>query len=179
MKKVLLSIIIVFSMCFYGSTCFATSTIDINGLTDEQIIQQWEQITRERERIKLSRDLKKDIIKNNNVTIENLKVDALDAIQTASLKVNALLERIQKNDLVITNEVIKNLTEILETMQIANQTIKEGAESLEQITKMTDIKGYDSSVLTVLDSAIEKQNLIIVSYKQIIEELGELDEENM
>lgn len=179
MRKIFLTLILIFSMCFYTSTSFATSTININGLTEEEIIKQYEEIKRERERIKLSRDSKIDIIKNNNLTIESLKVDALDAVQTASIRIDVLLERIQKNDIVITTEVIKNLTELLETIQIANQTIKQEAEALEEIVKMVKIKGYDSLVLTVLDSAIEKQNSIIVSYKQIIKELGELNENTM
>lgn len=174
MKKILITFIIVFSMCLYTSTSFATSTIDINGLTEEEIIQQYEQIKRERERIKIARDSKFEIIRSNNITIENLKVDALDSIQVAAVKVEELLERIQKNDVVITNDVIKNLTELLEIIQTANQTIKDESIALEEIVKMVKIKGYDSSVLTVLDSAIEKQNSIIVSYKQIIKKLNEL-----
>lgn len=179
MRKALLVIIIVLSMCLYTSTSFAVSTIDINGLTEEEIIKQYEEIKKERQRIKLSRDSKFDIIKNNNVTIENLKVDALDAVQTASVKVNNLLEKIQKNEVTITTQVITNLTEVLETMQVANQTIKEESIALEEIVKLAKIKGYDSLVLTVLDNVIEKQNSIIVSYKQIIKELGELEEESI
>lgn len=174
MKKIFAIMIIVFSMCLYSSASFATSVIDINGLTEEEIIQQYEQIKRERDRIKAAKNTKVEIIKNNNKIIEELKVDALDAIQVGYIKVNNLLDRIQKNEVVITTTIIRNLTEILEVIQTANQTIKEEANDLIEIQKMMDYAGYDSSVLTVLDSAIEKQNSIIVSYKQIISKLNQL-----
>lgn len=174
MKKIIITVIMIFSMCLFASTSFATSVIDINGLTEEEIIKQYEQIKRERDRIKSARDAKFEIIRNNNTTIEGLKVDALDAINTASKKVNELLNKIQNNEIIITTTVISNLTEILEVMQTANQTIKDESVALTEIVKMVKIKGYDSSVLTVLDSAIEKQNSIIVSYKQIIAKLNQL-----
>lgn len=174
MKKIIITVIMIFSMCLFTSTSFATSVIDINGLTEEEIIKQYEQIKRERDRIKSARDAKFEIIRNNNTTIEGLKVDSLDAINTASKKVNDLLNKIQNNEIIITTTVISNLTEILEVMQTANQTIKDESVALTEIVKMVKIKGYDSSVLTVLDSAIEKQNSIIVSYKQIIAKLNQL-----
>lgn len=174
MRKIFITIIIVFSMCLFSSASFATSTIDINGLTEQEIIEQYEQIKRERERIKTAKNAKIEIIKNNNVIIEDLKVDALDSIQVGYIKVNNMLDRIQNNEVVITTTIIKNLTEILEVIQNANQTIKEEANDLVDIQKMMEYAGYDSSVLTVLDSAIEKQNSIIVSYKQIIEKLNQL-----
>ena len=52
-------------MCLFSSASFATSTIDINGLTEQEIIEQYEQIKRERERIKTAKNAKIEIIKNN------------------------------------------------------------------------------------------------------------------
>ena len=57
MRKIFITIIIVFSMCLFSSASFATSTIDINGLTEQEIIEQYEQIKRERERIKFDMDI--------------------------------------------------------------------------------------------------------------------------
>ncbi len=171
MKKLLCVILIVFLMCLYTSATFALS---INNMTEEELIQKYEETKKERDRIKAVRNLKYDIIKNNNIEIESLKVDALDSITTASMKVNDLLTRIQNNDIVVTEELISTLADILDSVQIANNTIKEKAVSLKEIVKLEGYTGYDSSVLVVLDTVIEKQNSIIVSYKQIIEELQEL-----
>jgi len=146
----------------------------MNNMTEEELIQKYEETKKERDRIKSVRNLKYDIIKNNNIEIESLKVDALDSITTASMKVNDLLARIQNNDIVVTEELISTLADILDSVQTANNTIKEKAVSLKEIVKLEGYTGYDSSVLVVLDTVIEKQNSIIVSYKQIIEELQEL-----
>lgn len=171
MKRLLCVILIVFLMCFYTSATFALS---MNNMTEEELIQKYEETKKERDRIKSVRNLKYDIIKNNNIEIESLKVDALDSITTASMKVNDLLARIQNNDIVVTEELISTLADILDSVQTANNTIKEKAVSLKEIVKLEGYTGYDSSVLVVLDTVIEKQNSIIVSYKQIIEELQEL-----
>ena len=37
MKKIIITVIMIFSMCLFASTSFATSVIDINGLTEEEI----------------------------------------------------------------------------------------------------------------------------------------------
>ena len=71
----------------------------------------------------------------------------------------------------MTQEIINELTQILQILQTSNDTIKTEAKSLQEIVKMVKYKGYDSTVLTVLDNAIEKQNSIIVSYKLIISNL--------
>lgn len=174
MKKILiciLNLILIFSLCF-NSFVYATN---INGMTEEEIILQYEQIKRERALIKKSRDNKIDIIKTNNIKIQEYKVHALAVIQKASNEVDKLLEQIKNNEVVITQELLDNLTMLLNILQSSNATIKLSEESLQQeILKMIKIRGYDSSVLVVLDSAIEKQNAIIVSYKQIIETLGQL-----
>ncbi|MBE5821054.1 MAG: hypothetical protein E7311_00510 [Clostridiales bacterium] len=173
MKKILifiLNLILIFSMCC-NSFVYATN---INGMTEEEIIQKYEQIKKERALLKKSRDSKFDIIRNNNIKIQELKAQALSSIQSASNKVDKLLEQIKRNEVVITQDLLNQLTSMLNLLQTSNATIANEANQLQEIVKMVKIKGYDSSVLTVLDSAIEKQNAIIVSYKQIIETLNNL-----
>lgn len=173
MKKILifiLNLILIFSMIF-NSFVIATN---INGMTEEEIIQKYEQIKKERAILKKSRDSKFEIIRSNNVKIQELKSQALSSIQNASNKVDKLLSQIKRNEVVITQDLLDELTMLLNVLQTSNTTIENEAKQLQEIVKMVKIKGYDSSVLTVLDSAIEKQNAIIVSYKQIIQTLSTL-----
>lgn len=170
MKNLLKNILIVLIICLTTmlSVSFATT---INGMTEEEIRIKYEEIKKERQRLKNARNSKFEIIKNNNVEIERLKQEALNEISKASKKVDNLMYQIKNNQIVMTQEIINELTQILQILQTSNDTIKTEAKSLQEIVKMVKYKGYDSTVLTVLDNAIEKQNSIIVSYKLIISNL--------
>lgn len=170
MKNLLKNILIVLIICLTTmlSISFATT---INGMTEEEIRIKYEEIKKERQRLKNARNSKFEIIKNNNVEIERLKQEALNEISKASKKVDNLMYQIKNNQIVMTQEIINELTQILQILQTSNDTIKTEAKSLQEIVKMVKYKGYDSTVLTVLDNAIEKQNSIIVSYKLIISNL--------
>ena len=170
MKNLLKNILIVLIICLTTmlSISFATT---INGMTEEEIRIKYEEIKKERQRLKNARNSKFEIIKNNNVEIEKLKQEALNEISKASKKVDNLMYQIKNNQIVMTQEIINELTQILQILQTSNDTIKTEAKSLQEIVKMVKYKGYDSTVLTVLDNAIEKQNSIIVSYKLIISNL--------
>lgn len=170
MKNLLKNILIVLIICLTTmlSISFATT---INGMTEEEIRIKYEEIKKERQRLKNARNSKFEIIRNNNVEIERLKQEALNEISKASKKVDTLMYQIKNNQIVMTQEIINELTQILQVLQTSNDTIKTEAKSLQEIVKMVKYKGYDSTVLTVLDNAIEKQNSIIVSYKLIISNL--------
>ena len=170
MKNLLKNILIVLIICLTTmlSISFATT---INGMTEEEIRIKYEEIKKERQRLKNARNSKFEIIRNNNVEIEKLKQQALNEISKASKKVDNLMYQIKNNQIVMTQEIINELTQILQILQTSNDTIKTEAKSLQEIVKMVKYKGYDSTVLTVLDNAIEKQNSIIVSYKLIISNL--------
>ncbi len=170
-KRLFLVILIVFTLCLNMSIGFA---MEVNGITEQEIIQKYEQIKKERERLKKSRDAKFEIIRNNNNTISTLKVQVLKSIEQSSKKIDDLMYKIKNNKVVITQELVDELTNLLGFMQTSNNIIKSEASQLQEIVKMIKVKGYDSSVLTVLDSAIEKQNSIIVNYKQIIQKLNSL-----
>ena len=174
MKKILifiLNLIFIFNIYCNLSISFA---VNINDMTDEEIIQKYEQIKKERAILKQSRDSKFAIIRSNNAKIQELKTQALSSVQVASNKVDKLLGQIKRNEVIITQELLNELTALLNSLQTSNSTIESESRQLQEIVKMVKIKGYDSSVLTVLDSAIEKQNAIIVSYKQIISTLNNL-----
>lgn len=170
MKNLLKNILIVLMICL--TTMLSVSfAMDINGMTEEEIRIKYEEIKKERQRLKNARNSKFEIIKNNNIEIERLKKEALNEISEASKKVDNLMYKIKNNQVIITQDIINELTNILQALQTSNDTIKVEAKSLQEIVKLVRYKGYDSTVLTVLDNAIEKQNSIIVSYKSIITNL--------
>ncbi len=170
MKNLLKNILIVLIICL--TTMLSVSfAMDINGMTEEEIRIKYEEIKKERQRLKNARNSKFEIIRNNNTEIEKLKKEALNEISNASKKVDNLMYKIKNNQIVITQDIINELTNILQVLQTSNDTIKSEAKSLQEIVKLVRYKGYDSTVLTVLDNAIEKQNSIIVSYKLIIKNL--------
>lgn len=171
MKKIFFITFIMCIICLFSSVSFATQ---INGMTEEEIIKMYEEIKKERDQLKKSRDAKFEIIRNNNATIIALKANALTAIETSSKKVDTLLTKIKNNEIVLTNSLIIELTNLLNNLQTSNETIKNENVELQKIVSLVKIRGYDSKVLTVLDSAIEKQNAIIISYKKIIATLEKL-----
>ena len=96
MKNLLKNILIVLIICLTTmlSISFATT---INGMTEEEIRIKYEEIKKERQRLKNARNSKFEIIRNNNVEIEKLKQQALNEISKASKKVDNLMYQIKNN----------------------------------------------------------------------------------
>lgn len=165
MKKLLIvfSFICLILMC--STTSFATdSQTDIPEMNFEELIFMMQ-----------AKQAKVDIIKKNNVQITNLKEELKKNIIVAAEKVNSLKLDISSGTTSISDKDINELKVLLEFLQESTVTLNEEVEKvsreIEDILDLIQTRGMD---LGQYDLIIEKQNLVIVNMKNILETVNQI-----
>ena len=110
-----------------------------------------------------------DIIKKNNVEIEEYKAQLSKQIQIAAENVNALKIDVSEDKVVITEEKLNELRELLQFLQESSTTLNEDAVKVsKEIDDILDLILTKGMQLEQYDQIIEKQNTVIVKMKNIL-----------
>ena len=118
---------------------------------------------------------KVEIIKKNNVEMADLKEKLKTQILDAAKKVNNLRIDISADKVEIDDETILELKELLEFLQEAKGTLETDAQRVsDEIEEILDLISTKSMQLDQYDLLIEKQNLIIVKMKEILEMVNKI-----
>lgn len=163
MKKYIILISILWFVLI-GTMSYATSTeqiiktTDIPSLTIEQLTLSMK-----------SKQVKIDIIKKNNVEIENYKKQLSNQIQIAAEKINTLKLEVSEEKVVITEEKLEELKSLLQFLQESSTTLNEDATKIsKEIDDILDLILTKGMQLEQYDQIIENQNTVIVKMKNIL-----------
>lgn len=122
-----------------------------------------------------SRQGKVDIIKKNNVSIINLKEELKVEILKAAKKVNNLRIDISADKVDIDESTLNELKQLLEFLQDAKTTLEIDAEKVsKEIEEILDLISTKGLQLEQYDLIIEKQNVVIVKMKEILETVNKI-----
>lgn len=161
MRKIIAIFSIVCVMLFSSmvyATNTQTGTTDIPSLTIEQLKLSM-----------MSKQAKIDIIKKNNVEIENYKKQLTDKIVIAAEKINNLKIEVSENSVIITEEKLNELKILLQFLQESSTTLEEDATKVsKEIDEILDLILTKGMQLEQYDQIIEKQNTVIVKMKNIL-----------
>lgn len=136
---------------------FADNT-DIPSLTIEQLMA-----------LSKSKQAKVDIIKKNNIEIENYKSNLSNQIVVAAEKINNLKIEVSEDDSSISDEKLDELKILLEFLQNSTRTLNEDATNVSnEIDAILDLIITKGMKLEQYDQIIEKQNDLIVKMKNIL-----------
>ncbi len=165
MKKLFYVVSLVCILTLLGSNVYATETnTDIPEMSLEQLIMSMQ-----------ARQGKVDIIKKNNVQITNLKEELKEKIIVAAEKVNSLKLNISSGTVSISDSEINELKSLLEFLQQSTKTLNEDAEKVsKEIDAILDLIQTRGMELAQYDLIIEKQNLVIVNMKSILEKVNQI-----
>ena len=163
MKKCIILISILWFVLI-GTMSYATSTeqiiktTDIPSLTIEQLTLSMK-----------SKQAKIDIIKKNNVEIENYKKQLSNQIQVAAEKINILKLEVSEEKVIITEEKLEELKSLLKFLQESSTTLNEDATKIsKEIDDILDLILTKGMQLEQYDQIIENQNTVIVKMKNIL-----------
>lgn len=118
---------------------------------------------------------KVDIIKKNNNEITNLKESLKNEILSAAKKVNNLRIDISADKVKIDDIAISELKELLEFLQEAKSTLEVDAEKISnEIDEILDLISTKGMQLEQYDLLIEKQNVVIIRMKEILEMVNKI-----
>ena len=116
-----------------------------------------------------SKQAKVDIIKKNNIEIENYKKQLSEQIVIATEKINNLKLEVSENSVVITDEKLNELKTLLQFLQESSTTLNDDATKVsKEIDAILDLILTKSMQLEQYDQIIEKQNTVIVKMKNIL-----------
>ncbi len=116
-----------------------------------------------------AKQAKVDIIKKNNVEMQDLKEELKEKIVKAAEKINAMKIEISQNTVVITEEQLSELKELLQFLQDSKDTLEVDVErTLSDIDKILDLIVTKGMQLEQYDKLIEKQNDVIVKMKTVM-----------
>ena len=159
-KDRIVAFILIALLNFSFTMCFADedSTTDIPSLTIEQLMV-----------LSKSKQAKVDIIKKNNVEIENYKEKLSNEIVNAAGKINNLRIEVSENATTISDEKLEELKVLLEFLQTSSKTLNEDATTVSsEIDAILDLIITKGMKLEQYDQIIEKQNTLIVRMKSIL-----------
>ena len=163
-------IIIISILCFLllGTTVFATNMsltdTDIPSLTIEQLTLSMK-----------SKQSKIDIIKKNNIEIENYKPQLSNQIKIAAEKINQLKLEVSEDKVIITEEKLEELKSFLQFLQDSTTTLEEDATNVsKEIDAILDLILTKGMQLEQYDQIIENQNTVIVKMKNILNKVEKI-----
>ena len=163
MKKYII-IISVLWFLFVGTYVNATGSelnsqiTDIPSLTIEQLTLSMK-----------SKQAKIDIIKKNNVEIEDYKTQLSNQIQIAAEKINTLKVEVSEDKVIITDKKLEELKSLLQFLQESSTTLNEDATKIsKEIDTILDLILTKGMQLEQYDQIIENQNTVIVKMKNIL-----------
>lgn len=163
MRKIVFAFVLLFSIMI-GSCVLAT---DVNsnevGNIPSMSIEEFMMMNK-------SKQAKVDIIKKNNIEMEELKSELKEKIVKAAEKINTMKIDIEKDNVVITDEMLEELKELLQFLQDSKDTLELDVErTLEEIEKILDLIVTKGMQLEQYDKLIEKQNEVIVKMKNVMQ----------
>lgn len=147
-----------------------TSMVYATNVDAEVIKTDIPSLTIEQFRLSMkSKQAKVDIIKKNNIEIENYKKQLSEQIVIATEKINNLKLEVSENSVVITDEKLNELKTLLQFLQESSTTLNEDATKVsKEIDAILDLILTKSMQLEQYDQIIEKQNTVIVKMKNIL-----------
>ena len=147
-----------------------TSIVYATNVDAEVIKTDIPSLTIEQFRLSMkSKQAKVDIIKKNNIEIENYKKQLSEQIVIATEKINNLKLEVSENSVVITDEKLNELKTLLQFLQESSTTLNEDATKVsKEIDAILDLILTKSMQLEQYDQIIEKQNTVIVKMKNIL-----------
>ena len=162
MKKFLIGLLTIFFIMLLPNV-YATET-DIPSMKLEELIMMMQ-----------TRQAKVDIIKKNNIQIENLKDELKSKIVVAAEKINNLKIEISADRVTISDETMNEFKELLGFIQDSTNTLEEDVEEtskeIEKILDLISSKGMD---LAQYDKLIEEQNEVVVKMKKILDTVSKI-----
>ena len=163
MKKFIVIISILWFMLI-GTSVKATDSVinsqitDIPSLTIEQLTLSMK-----------SKQAKIDIIKKNNIEIEEYKTQLSNQIQISAEKINTLKLEVSEDKVVITDKKLEELKSLLQFLQESSTTLNEDATKVsKEIDTILDLILTKGMQLEQYDQIIENQNTVIVKMKNIL-----------
>ncbi len=166
MKKFLITLLI--ALLFSLQTiCIADGPLESNSSGEDTNIPSFtiEQLML----LSKSKQAKVDIIKKNNVEIQNYKDKLSNQIHTAADKISALKIEVVENATDISDEKLEELKSLLEIIQSFSKTLNEDAITVsKEIDDILDLIIAKGMKLEQYDQIIEKQNNLIVKMKNIL-----------
>ena len=166
MRKFLTTLLIILLLGSY-STCIADGPNDISSSGEDTNIPSLtiEQLML----LSKSKQAKVDIIKKNNVEIQECKDRLSNQIHIAAEKINALKIEVVENATEISDDKLDELKGLLEIIQSFSKTLNEDAITVsKEIDDILDLIIAKGMKLEQYDQIIEKQNNLIVKMKNIL-----------
>ena len=165
MKKLIYVFSLICLLLFFGTCTYATEVkTDIPEMNFEEWILRMQ-----------ARQTKVDIIKKNNIQIIELKEELKTNIVKAADKVNTLKINISSGTVSISDNDINELKALLEFLQKSTTTLNEEVDKVyEEIENILDLIQTRGMELGQYDLIIEKQNLVIVNMKNILETVNQI-----
>lgn len=161
MKKIVLCFTIIISIMIC-SAVYATEVEDGSGNIPSMTIEEFMVLNK-------AKQTKVDIIKKNNIEMENLKNNLKNKIVLAAEKINALKIEISKDDVDIADSTLQEFKNLLQFLQESKNTLETDAErTSSEIEKILDLIVAKGIQLDHYDKLIEKQNEVIVRMKNIM-----------
>lgn len=163
MKKIIATLTIILMMLF-------TSMVYATNVNNEKIITDIPSLTIEQLKLSMkSKQAKVDIIKKNNIEIENYKKQLSDQIIIAAEKINNLKLEVSENTVIITDEKLEELKLLLQFLQESTTALNEDADKIsKEIDSILDLIITKGMQLEQYDQIIENQNTVIVKMKNIL-----------
>ena len=116
-----------------------------------------------------SKQAKVDIIKKNNLQIENYKVLLSNQIKKAADAINTLKLEVMEDDTTISDAKLSELKVLLEFLQESTRTLNEDATNVSnEINAILDLIIAKGIKLEQYDQIIENQNELIVKMRNIL-----------
>lgn len=165
MKKFICIFSLICMLALFGNCTYATEgDTDIPEMKFEELIMKMQ-----------ARQAKVDIIKKNNEQITNLKEELKANIIVAAEKVNSLKINISSGTVNVSDKDINDLKNLLEFLQKSTKTLNDEVEKISsEIENILDLIQTRGMELAQYDLLIEKQNLVIVNMKNILQTVNQI-----
>lgn len=161
-KKVIVSC--AFLIVLLASVSTYATDVTIPSMTVDQLLIMMQ-----------SKQAKVDIIKKNNIEIENLKTELKSEIVDAADKINSLKINVSQEKIDITDDVLNELKELLQFLQDSKTTLENDVEKIStEIESILDLISTKGMQLEQYDKLIEKQNEVIVKMKEIMNTVNKI-----
>ena len=165
MKKIIFIFSAICILIFFSQSTYATdSKTDIPEMTFEGLIMQMQ-----------ARQAKVEIIKKNNEQLKQLKEQLKTKIIATAEKVNNLKINISSGTATISDEEVAELKSLIEFLQESTSTlndeVKKVSSEIDEILDLIQTRGME---LGQYDLIIEKQNLVIVKLKSILQTVNQI-----
>lgn len=163
MKKYIIIISVLWFMLM--GTCVNATGSELNSQITDIPSLTIEQLTLSMK----SKQAKIDIIKKNNVEIEEYKTQLSNQIQIAAEKINTLKLEVSEDKVIITDKKLEELKSLLQFLQESSTTLNEDATKIsKEIDMILDLILTKGMQLEQYDQIIENQNTVIVKMKNIL-----------